>query len=238
MKVRAFASAPVSRRFTRIVRRSGRECSWVARWLIEEAEDRGLLDGLPTGARVEGHRDGRTPPLVFRLPPRTYGRLKDRAGNLGVYQASVSHLLGLCIAGVLELRADREWIEWFADGGDLVERIARSVERSVDPWFLLDWSLHQVSAGEEGPVAGGGSERSERPGFEFRNTPAPTVPADARGPGGRSPGGHRGVGASAGQDASAPRRRMATVELPSRGASGAVRSAPSGLGPARGPGAR
>ena len=133
-KVRAFSSPQTHRRFMNVVRQSARDCSSVARWLIELAVDQGLVDGLQEGESVEGHSRG-GPSIVFRLPPRPYAGFKLLAADRKV---CVSHLMGLAVERALELREDPEWIEHFGGAEDLVERVLEALLVNVDPWLLRE----------------------------------------------------------------------------------------------------
>ena len=125
-KIRAFASPQTRSRFLRIVWRSGRDCSSVARWLIDEALSQDLMADLAKRAAVRGHEPGGSS-IVFRLPPRIYYAYKDLARQHGVHQASVSHLLGLALERALEARTEPEWIQYFRSAEDLVDRVLDSI---------------------------------------------------------------------------------------------------------------
>ena len=133
-KVRAFANAEVRRDLLRIVRSSNRDCTSVARWLIDEAIGGDLLDGVCPGAAVRGHRPG-GPAVVLRLPPRIYEGYKKRARDLGCFHNSVSQFLGLSLQLGLRTRSATEWVEFFTQAEDLVQLIWEQLE-TCDPLAL------------------------------------------------------------------------------------------------------
>ena len=135
-KVRAFANAEVHRDLLRIVRSSNRDCTSVARWLIDEAIGSDLLNELRPGDAVKGHKPGGTA-VVLRLPPRIYHGYKRRARDLGCFHNSVSHYLGLALGLGLKTRSVEEWIEFFANAEDMVELIWRAMIAHSPPSLPL-----------------------------------------------------------------------------------------------------